>query len=167
MWLLLAPHVIGRPTSCLHRLEARGKYIIVLQHFLKVAFDQDRQFQDNANSSTFYGPSLDEVWSFCLHMSCSPIDCSSRSRGGATPMQAKWIKLDLALYDVTYSKEMVASKKFCTPLYSPVRLLLIYHFYELILWGKCHQFCWMRDWIRYQQCKCCSSFHISSHKPNN
>ena len=46
-------------------------------------------------------------------------------------MQAKWIKLDLALYDVTYSKEMVASKKFCTPLYSPVRLLLIYHFYEL------------------------------------
>ena len=121
---------IGRPTSCLHRLEARGKYIIVLQHFLKVVFDQDRQFQDNTNSSTFYGPSLDEVWSFCLHWSCSPIDCSSRCRGGATPMQAKWIKLDLALYDVTYIQEMVASKKFYTPLYSPVRLLLIYHFYK-------------------------------------
>ena len=32
---------------------------------------------------------------FCLHWSCSPSSRGLNSQGGATQMQAKWIKLDL------------------------------------------------------------------------
>ena len=34
---------------------------------------------------------VDQVWSILIH----PFACGVNSRGGATPMHAKWIKLDL------------------------------------------------------------------------
>ena len=38
---------------------------------------------------------------FYLHWSCSPINCGVNSQGGATPMQAKWIKLDVVKFPDT------------------------------------------------------------------
>ena len=48
---------------------------------------------------------------FCLHLSCSsstvhasgkrPFACGMTSQGGATLMQAKWIKLDIGLGEDT------------------------------------------------------------------
>ena len=50
------------------------------------------------NCSTYYHlwwcmASLDQVWSILPPLKLLPLNCSRR--GGATPMQAKWIKLDL------------------------------------------------------------------------
>ena len=38
---------------------------------------------------------LDQVRSILPALELIPLDCGVTSRGGATPMQAKWIELDL------------------------------------------------------------------------
>ena len=53
---------------------------------------------------------LDQVWSSCLHLSCSPstVDaCGLNSQREETPMQAKWIKLDLVQHHNTFHYEEV------------------------------------------------------------
>ena len=47
---------------------------------------------------------------FCLHWSCYPSTGPVISRGGATPMQTKWIKLDLAREFITTDTELIAEQ---------------------------------------------------------
>ena len=56
----------------------------------------------DVQTHSFY---LDQVWSTLPALELLPLDCSRRmnSPGAATPMQAKWIKLDLAFIWITLS----------------------------------------------------------------
>ena len=54
-------------------------------------------FLFNISFNTFQA--LQELSSSLIHLACigvAPLDCGVKSREGATPMQAKWIKLDQA-----------------------------------------------------------------------